>query len=935
MSFRKRLLVFVLILLVAAGATALFSPFIVAHGLRFWLEWAARHEGVQVEIGKIDAPFLRPVTIDRLRVAPAATNGHEIHLQAAQIAFDLNFRGQIFGRHPRLLHSLTVERVQGNIRHGAAHGAAQLDWRSLQRLLPDDFRFGAVDLDVATAATAFRFRGVTLNASEIEAGKFFAHEISVTSPVLRQTFHDLRGATAWEANRLTIAGVSLVRGLDLEALTVDLSSLTKRRIGLDFQLDAFGGTLRASFQARADAEKLAVDLAGSASDISLAQISQAAGFVEPLSGALRASKFTFRGNPGEFLDATASVWIELRDFAWRARRADSVVFGATYYDRRLQVEQLYVQQQRNELTVNGELLWPKKPVGWAALPFRGQLNATIPDANRFAQLFGARPGDFSGALFANGEIDSLDPAAHGQLALRGVGVSFRGVALDSLGATMQLRGSEVTLEKLELRHGDDFARAQGTSNLKAPHTYSARLTGAINNLAEYAPLLPKGWRSAAIGGGMTFDWSGDGTAAAHSGTMQLFAHGLQLPVAPLRSPLDVTLEGTYSPQDVFFRTCRLANEHFSLGGFVMLGSNFIELQALELLLHGEPQARGTLFLPFGVDRWRKSGSLLEAFDERQKFDVDLMVEHLDLAKLDRAVGEKTPLSGVLDGKLAVYGPLASLQLTTDWHLKNLGPAKAQNALDFDLHYDAGRADGNLHAVFGVSSPLVARASIPLRLDKRWLNARSVVDPSQPFTGEVDCPALFLEMLPEPFAPLGAWSGLLTGQIGYANTWSEPRISGAAQLFDGEIHPAPPWPGLTNLSAEIRFENQAAVIPSFRFEAGDSPFQGRASLTTRPPFFDLTIWPVAETVALAHVPQDGAFASAIRVLGRGGAGDAPHLEKAIVSGKAGSPIFTLTMTTGSEPTRQTTLFFDPRAAVTDGPLQLSRSAPPNDKRSLWP
>ena len=69
--------------------------------------------------------------------------------------------------------------------------------------------------------------------------------------MLRQTFHDLRGATAWEANRLTIAGVSLVRGLDLEALTVDLSSLTKRRIGLDFQLDAFGGTLRASFQGRA------------------------------------------------------------------------------------------------------------------------------------------------------------------------------------------------------------------------------------------------------------------------------------------------------------------------------------------------------------------------------------------------------------------------------------------------------------------------------------------------------------------------------------------------------------------------------------------------------------------------------------------------------------------------------------------------------------
>ncbi|HEY5035790.1 MAG TPA: hypothetical protein VII74_01515, partial [Chthoniobacterales bacterium] len=659
MTFRKRLLFLAIFLLIVAAVTPLLAPFAVAHGLRWWLDWAAPREGLTIEVGKIEAPFLSRVRIAELRVAPASKNGRAIQLQAAQIQLDFDFRGWIFNRHTRFLHALTCERLTGSI-HSSGLKAAPLEWHNLQRLLPDDFRFAHVDFDVATASTAFAFRGVSLSASEVESGKFFAHRIFITSPVLRQTFGDLRGATAWEGNRLTIAGISLVPGLDLEALTIDLSSLTKRWVGVDFQLDAFGGTLRASFQGHAGEKKYAVDLAGSAADVSLAQISQAAGFLEPLSGVVRSAKFTFRGSPGEFLDATASVWVEARDFAWRARRADRVIFGATFYDRRLQVDQLYVQQRRNALTVNGEFLWPKTPIRWSGLRFRGQLNAAIPDANAFAQLFGAPAGDFAGALSATGELDSLDPLAKGRLSLGGKNLSFRGVALDSLGASIQLRGTEATLENLQVRHGNDFLRAHGELNLAAPHSYSARLTGALNDLAAYAPLLPKTWRAGAIGGGITFDCTGDGTFAAQSGTMQIAAHGLQLPLVSLRSPLDVTLEGTYSPAEVFFRTCKIANDRLSLGGFLLLGRNFVELQALQLLLDGMPRASGTLFLPLGIDRWRETGSLLQAFDEKQKFDVDLMVDHLELGALAAALGEKTDANGILDGRLAAYGPLASL-----------------------------------------------------------------------------------------------------------------------------------------------------------------------------------------------------------------------------------------------------------------------------------
>jgi hypothetical protein len=511
MSFRKRLIVFFVVALLAGALDALFAPFVVARGIRLWIRWTAKQQGLSVHIGRIDAPFLRAVTIRNLSLGAGTGGGRDISLAAANVVVDLNLRGWIFGEHASFLRSAHVSGLRGNIRMLRTTGiAAEQDWRPWARLLPDNFQIDDLNLDVTTATTTVGFRDVLLTASAIESGRFFARQILVVSPLLRQTFTNLRGATSWESARLTIAGIPLARGLDLEALTIDLARLEKRRLGIDLQLDTYGGTLRASFQGRAR-EKFSIDLAGSASNISLAQISNAVGFLEPINGSVRASKFTFRGDPSEFLDATGSIWMEATDFAWRARRADSVMIGATYYNRRLEVDQLYVRQHENELTINGELLWPKELKSWAQLPFRGQLNANISDLSDFAQLFGASPGDFSGVLTAEGELDLVAPEASGRLAWQGKGVKFRGVALDSLGASLRLRGREATLENLEARRAEDFLWGQGTVELTAGHRFSGRLTGAINDLGAYAPLLPAAWQWGQIGGGATFDWRGDGT----------------------------------------------------------------------------------------------------------------------------------------------------------------------------------------------------------------------------------------------------------------------------------------------------------------------------------------------------------------------------------------------------------------------------------------
>src|SRR4051812_38217870 len=236
MSFRKRLVIFLLALLVLAGLDALCAPFVVAHGVRYWIVWAAKKHHFSAAVGEIEAPFLGEVTIRNLRLTStdAMTN---VELHVSRLVVDLNLRGWLLTKRAHVLRSVEAANLTGKINVSPQTASTRkLDWKLLSQLLPDNVRCDHVDFDVTAATTTIHFRNVALTASAIESGKFLAREISVNSPLLRQTFSNLRGATSWEAGRLTIAGIPLVPRLDLEALTIDFSHLARRRLGIDLHL---------------------------------------------------------------------------------------------------------------------------------------------------------------------------------------------------------------------------------------------------------------------------------------------------------------------------------------------------------------------------------------------------------------------------------------------------------------------------------------------------------------------------------------------------------------------------------------------------------------------------------------------------------------------------------------------------------------------------
>ena len=480
--FRVSLLAMLLALL-----TVVLAPFTVSHCVRLWVWWAARQEGLTVSIDKIDTPFLRPVLIRQIHLKPKREDALRLDLTATDVSVGLNFKHILLHMDGRIIHDLSIRelhvqlhRTNPNLRALSRHG-----WATLQRLLPENLSIAKSEMRVENGPTLVLLRGGSLSVSETEAGRFNAAELMVASPWLRQTFSQLRGATHWETNRLTVGGLTLSRGLDLQSGTADFSHLGKQRVGLQFELDAFGGKIRGNISHEWRSEHFNWKIAGGASDISLTQTSDAFGFADRVDGLLHAANFTFRGNLAQPDHVTASLWGELTGLTWRNRTAEAIMLGAAVYSRKIQLQQLYIRQRNNQFTLSGEAAFPANASGWLTPDFRGDISASINQLGDFVALFGASPEDFAGKITIEGAMDTRDRKFGGHLEVEGASLTFFKTGIDSLAAKLNLRGTELEVDQLEIKRKNDSLSGRGKIDISREHDYSGTLDARVDNLADY------------------------------------------------------------------------------------------------------------------------------------------------------------------------------------------------------------------------------------------------------------------------------------------------------------------------------------------------------------------------------------------------------------------------------------------------------------------
>jgi hypothetical protein len=161
------------------------------------------------------------------------------------------------------------------------------------------------------------------------------------------------------------------------------------------------------------------------------------------------------------------------------------MLGASLYSQQIQLQQLYIKQKTNQLTLSGQASFSSKSSDWLSPDFRGDIAATINNLGDFTTLFGAKSGDFAGKLIVEGALNTRARQLGGNLMIEGTALTLFKTAIDSLSAKLNLKASELEIEQLEMKRKNDSLGGTGKIEMSGEHNYSGTLDVRVDNLLDY------------------------------------------------------------------------------------------------------------------------------------------------------------------------------------------------------------------------------------------------------------------------------------------------------------------------------------------------------------------------------------------------------------------------------------------------------------------
>src|SRR5438067_3402706 len=172
--------------------------------------------------------------------------------------------------------------------------------------------------------------------------------------------------------------------------------------------------------------------------------------------------------------------------------------GAISYNHQLQLQQLHNNQRKNDPPMSGQGALPSKSTDWLNPDFRGQMLGKITDLGQFAELFGAGPRDFAGAIAIEGTLNARERKLGGFLTASGNSLSLFKRQIDRLSAKINLKADAFELEQFELVRKKDFIRAQGKIDISRDNDYSGSIEAKVGDASDYFLLGRSGSGGAAI-----------------------------------------------------------------------------------------------------------------------------------------------------------------------------------------------------------------------------------------------------------------------------------------------------------------------------------------------------------------------------------------------------------------------------------------------------
>ena len=689
-------------------------------GLRALLKSDGAFRDANIEIGAITGSVFQPITLRDVAVVSRSRNGAAKNFRFLRVEITPRWLDWLTRKSPHLVRKITIDGMRGEINLPDDSSIEDLNVLAEYEEGGGQFSLaGALfpsELELLRGYFALNQRGLEitvddlhLTAGEFEQGVVEAQRVEVRRPSLTKTFAEVKGTTTLEGAKLTIGQLKLSPAIQVESISADMREMSQGRIQLAFDIAAFGGSVRGEVLAASSDEGANFEASGSFSRIAMEDVARFVEYSGFAGGTIKEGKFTFRGSPRDLEKATLSIRLEAIDFVWGKRRWNSLVVGATLFNRQLLLPEFHLSQAHNELSLKGEMAVPPVWSDWWQSQFNFDVSARVDNLSELCALFGPEFGVAAGKMTVEGSVRGEDRSYTGQLAISGSHLSYGAAPLDALNAAIKLNGNELDLSSIEFSHKGDFVRGRGVVNILGEKRYWGELKTSVADLALYSSFFREPIAPGAFAGGLFLDWSGDGTVNAHSGAFRAKFKDLK----PLGAPdpkfhaLDVVAEGTYAPGNLFLSKFSLADAGTSFSAKVTAGPRSLNLQNIKLQHKNAVVMEGEALLPLSVWALWQALPWDAVLDTAGPMKLALSAHNVHLHEAALLTGHDYPVAGDVDMKVDAAGSPLAAAVTGQIHVHKgqTGPLLS------GLSVGAVEADINLAGQEAVLEKLTARVSL--------------------------------------------------------------------------------------------------------------------------------------------------------------------------------------------------------------------------------
>ncbi len=485
------------------------------------------------------------------------------------------------------------------------------------------------------------------------------------------------------------------------------------------------------------------------------------------------------------------------------------------------VDALQVKRVNDEGMIHGHYRLPADPADAAKQPADFDLSLNAPQLSDL--WVKDSPDRVFGRLQLNGQFRWHDGFVDGQSQVSGQELKVRDLVIHQLTSQVSVSHSVVYVNDCSIvLNAHDFVSATGQLDLKGSRAYSGKLVAQVADLSTLKPVLRKAGNQNELAGSLAVNWTGQGELKSFQNTGSLkfnLDKGRYGDVQSIQSRID----STYSPDGLDVPIIFLSSNKMVFQAIARAHGKTFEIDKIELTQDKSKYATGFLSIPFV---WRNLGTSSELFPAADPVSVTFQSENLELGKLFQDIGIKSGVSGVVNVKADLHGPLNRVEGGLELHGRNLQSEEIKKLQPATLDFTATTGAGQLNIAGKLQQsniqPIELTAQVPFNLAD--VLRKGGLPEDTPVTAKLRQPRSSVNFLRQFIPDVEQLDGDVGIDVDVSGTVAKPVFNGSADMTVNVARSSNvTLPALRGFKAKLSFSNDTLKVEQFGGELSGGKF----------------------------------------------------------------------------------------------------------------